>query len=622
MKILKTTATTLLLLLVYSTQAQRLIKTTENVHTYALEVKPQTAYALKFTKAFQSISVAYGTGQSLKGAEVRVGEEQFFLEKNSHVRSESQQFSQLLVLAKSENGFQFESGQLSGKIQIHLYNLGNTQAVQRQVQAYKARFRTQQNCGKPASIPQSVWRTGLTPEPIPDPVVTDVKHLIIHHSVSSNSATDQVAILRGIYLYHRATLGWNDIAYNYLIAPDGTLYEGRDPQGKETEGDNIRGGHFCTGRQDGTMGVCLLGTFVDFEPSVPMLKTLIDILTWKVKKDGMDPFGTAPHPLGMPIVNNLPVIAGHQDGCTTLCPGAKVYEKIADIRDKISADVQVCAGKTDHCAALRITGDVYTAVYQLERDFETSLANCKSGNGTGNCTALCSGKSFLDQITTLRSQITAIEQACQNDTQNCVQPCNSQNLLNLLTQLEQQVNSEIQFWLNSTSEVSQEVTLLESEVNQTLANCNTNLEACRAFYPANTFEASITALKAKVDSLQAICQADANASTVNADILRSKLSRLEIKIDQKITELSQQNQLVVYPNPVSNGLLQIRSLAIAQITAIRLKNILGKGFSIRQVVRTSNPFVWQVLLPSLPSGWYLLEMQIDGKWERRRLLLK
>ena len=617
---MKITTTILLLFLIYSTQAQNLLQTTPNTSVYELEVQPQTVYPLKFSKAFQGISLQYTASQSLKEVKLRVGGELFSLEKNSHLKSENQQFSQLRVLASPTNDLQLESGQLSGKIQIHLYHLGNTQAVQRQVQAYKARFRTQQNCEKPVSVPQSVWRAGLTPEPIPDPVVTDVKHLIIHHSVSSNSATDQVAILRGIYLFHRATLGWNDIAYNYLIAPDGTLYEGRDPQGKEPEADNIRGGHFCTGRQDGTMGVCLLGTFVDYEPPVPMLKTLISILTWKVKKDNMDPFGTAPHPLGTPIINNLPVIAGHQDGCSTLCPGAKVYAKIADIRDKISADVQVCAGKVDHCAALRITGEVYTAVYQLETDIETALANCKSRGE--DCHLFCSGTSFLGQISTLRSQITTIEQACQNDAQNCIQPCNTQDLLNLLSQLEQQVTSEIQFWLNSTSEVSQEVAQLENEVNQALTTCSTNLGACQALYPVNTFAASITTLKTKVDSLQAICQTDVNASTAQADSLRSKLAGLEAKIEQRVGELSQQNELLIYPNPVSNGLLQIRSLRAPQIKAIRLKNILGKNFLMRLIIRGTNPFVWQVLLPSVPSGWYLLEVQIDGKWERRRLLLK
>ena len=618
---MKTTTTILLILWACGVQAQKLVRSTPHVSIYELEVQPQIAYALKFKQAFQSVSVQYSKEQSLEGAEVEGGKERFELQENHHYKSKSQQFSELLVFENAIHRLQLASGQLKGKIQIHLYHLGNTRAIRQRVQAYKARFRTHQNCGKPTSVPQSIWRAGLTPEPIPDPVVTDVKHLIIHHSVSSNTATDQVAILRGIYLYHRATLGWNDIAYNYLIAPDGTLYEGRDPQGKETEGDNIRGGHFCTGRQDGTMGVCLLGNFVDFEPTVPMLETLINILTWKVKKDGMDPFGTAPHPLGTPIINNLPVIAGHQDGCTTLCPGAKVYEKIAAMREKIAANVQVCGGKTDHCAPLRITGQVYTAVYQLEADIETALTNCQNGD-KGSCTLFCSGTSFLNQIAALRSQITAIEQTCQNDAANCVQPCGGATLLNLLAQLETQINQAIQFWLDNTSEVSNKVTQLEKEVNQALVNCATDLETCQLLYPTNTFAPAIASAQAKVDSLQAICQADPNASTVNADILSSKLTRLETKIQQRTDQLAQQDQFVVYHNPVSNGLLQIRSLATSQITAIRLKNILGKSFQMRRIIYTPNPFVLQVWLPSLPSGWYLLEVQINGKWERRRLLLR
>lgn len=606
-----------------SIQAQKLERTIgEVVSIYSLTVQAQTTYSLNFKRLVSSVSLVYEIDRDIKAAQMTVKGKRLPLSKNPHATDLLRQNTHLLVFDQATKQLQLETGELQGNIELHVYHLGNTQAIQRKVNAYKARFRTQQSCDKPVSVPQSIWRAGLSPAPIPDPVVTNVKHLIIHHSVSSNTATDMVAIMRGIYLYHRVTLGWNDIAYNYLIGPDGTIYEGRDPQGKEAEGDNIRGGHFCTGRQDGTMGVCLLGTFVDYEPPVPMLESLVNILKWKVKKDGMNPYGSFPHPLNNPIVAALPVISGHKDGCTTQCPGDKVYVKIADIRDKVNADVQVCAGKTDHCAPLRITGSIYKAVNQLVTDFETKLADCQS-NGS-NCQSLCSGKTYLDQIAQLRSQIQSIEQTCNNDAKNCIQPCNTSALTNQLTTLEQKVNDAIQFWLNETSTITQTLAQLESEAGNALTHCLTNADSCAAIYPTNTYTARIAILKTSLDSLGKVCAGDAQASTQKIEALTKRLTQLATKIEQRIQQLGQQAlEINVYPNPVSGrGILQIKSPQLRKITQLRLRTVLGKSVVIQRTILGQQLNVLRVLLPQVPSGWYLLEIQIDGQWERRRLLVQ
>lgn len=607
----------------FTTQAQKLEKTIGDVVSiYSLTVKAQTKYPLNFKQSIGSISLVYKIEQDIKAAQVTIRGKKISFSKNPHATDLLRQNTNLLVFDQATKQLQLETGQLQGSIELHVYHLGNTQAIQHQVNAYKARFRTQQSCDKPISVPQSIWRAGLSPAPIPDPVVTDVKHLIIHHSVSPNTATNMVAIMRGIYLYHRVTLGWNDIAYNYLIGPDGTIYEGRDPQGKEAEGDNIRGGHFCTGRQDGTMGVCLLGTFVDYEPPIPMLESLVNILKWKVKKDGMNPYGSFPHPLNNPIVAALPVISGHKDGCTTQCPGDKVYVKIADIRDKVNAGVQACAGKTDHCAPLRITGSIYNAVNQLVTDFETKLADCQSNRS--NCQSFCSGKAYLDQIAQLRSQIQSIEQTCNNDAKNCIQPCNTSALANQLTTLEQKVNDAIQFWLNKTSTIAQKLLQLESEVGNALTHCLINADSCAKIYPINTYAARMATLRATLDSLGKICAGDAQASTQKIEALANRLTQLTTKIQQRIQQLEQQAlEINVYPNPVSGkGILQIKSPQLRKITQLRLRTVLGKSVIIQRTILGQQLNVLRVLLPQVPSGWYLLEIQIDGQWERRRLLIQ
>src|SRR5690606_5894496 len=112
------------------------------------------------------------------------------------------------------------------------------------------------HCSEPQMIDPSHWRAGL-PQPKGSPVFTSVNHIIIHHSAGSNLVTDFTNEVRNIYLYHTNVNGWDDIGYNFLIAPNGTIYQGRDGRGI-VEKDYVMGAHMC-GRNSGTMGICLLG---------------------------------------------------------------------------------------------------------------------------------------------------------------------------------------------------------------------------------------------------------------------------------------------------------------------------------------------------------------------------
>jgi hypothetical protein len=378
------------------------------------------------------------------------------------------------------------------------------------------------------------------------------------------------------------------------------------------------GGNFCTGRQDGTMGVCLLGTFTDYEPPNIMLKSLVDLLVWKVKKEGMDPFGAFPHPIVNPVVAALPVISPHRAGCSTQCPGNKVFEKMDDLREKVNADVQVCAGKTDNCAPLRITGDIYNAVNQLVADVDAAIAQCQNTN-TG-CEQFCTGKAFFDRLNTLRGNIEAIEQDCNANPQNCVSPCNASDLLTKLTTVEQTLQAQIQWWFNDTSPIAQQVTALKNEVTQALSVCQINVDSCQLFYPVNTFEVRINALKTSIDSLQQLCSADAATDTQKAEALRNTLVSLEQGIAAKVAQLSQTETVEVLPNPVaSNGVLLIKSLRYQKISRVQLVDVLGKATSLSRSVPDARGLL--LLLPKIPSGWYILEFVLEGKVVRRRLMI-
>jgi len=188
-------------------------------------------------------------------------------------------------------------------------------------------------------IPQSEWRAGLA-APSYNRAFTEVENIIVHHSAGSNNATDFVQVVRDIYILHTQNRGWSDIGYNYLIDPEGRIYAGRDPA--DGEQDKVRGAHFCASNS-GTMGICLLGNFEEIQATDTTYAALKNLLSWKIsKEDQLTATGINPHPLN----SNLPQIAGHQDGCSTLCPGQFVYDQLPSIREQVEAIIMNC-GSTD-----------------------------------------------------------------------------------------------------------------------------------------------------------------------------------------------------------------------------------------------------------------------------------
>ncbi len=152
---------------------------------------------------------------------------------------------------------------------------------------------------------------------------TTVTHLIVHHTATGNEATDWAAVVRSIWNFHIFSNGWADVGYNYLIDPNGVIYEGR------AGGDNVLGAHF-SGVNAGTMGVAMLGTFTDVAPATRALNGLKKILAWKADQRNLDPIGASLHAASR---LDLKVISGHRDGPgSTECPGDSLHPLLPAIR--------------------------------------------------------------------------------------------------------------------------------------------------------------------------------------------------------------------------------------------------------------------------------------------------
>lgn len=164
------------------------------------------------------------------------------------------------------------------------------------------------------------------------PTLTTVTHLVVHHSASANTSNDWPAVLRSFWVLHVRGNGWSDIGYNYLIDPNGVLYEGR------AGGDGVLGAHF-SGVNTGTMGVCMVGTFSTVAPTAESVDTLRRMLAWQAEKWKLDPAGQALHAAsGLP----LNVVSGHRDAglspratSTTECPGNGLYALLPGLRRQL-----------------------------------------------------------------------------------------------------------------------------------------------------------------------------------------------------------------------------------------------------------------------------------------------
>ncbi len=209
--------------------------------------------------------------------------------------------------------------------------------------------------GGPPIHLRSTWAPGgwVSTDPVCGPVPkvnAKLRHAIVHHTVGPNtySAADVPGILAGIYQFHTAGRGWCDIAYNFLIDRFGGVWEGR------LGGiDNAAWGGHAKGFNSESVGVALMGQFqpgatpTAATPSAALLRSLRDVLAWKVGSQGLDPLG---HTLvtsgGNPrfpegTVVNVPVINGHRDTAFTSCPGESVYRQLPQLRIDVSNRIAV-----------------------------------------------------------------------------------------------------------------------------------------------------------------------------------------------------------------------------------------------------------------------------------------
>ncbi|WP_420712934.1 peptidoglycan recognition protein [Streptomyces sp. MMG1121] len=190
---------------------------------------------------------------------------------------------------------------------------------------------------QPRIVPRSVWlgpSAGHQPPPRYDDKVVAI---FLHHTDSPGNydCKDAPHIIQHLYSGQTGDRQWDDIGYNFIVDRCGTIYEGRAGgvdravTGAHTMGFNHR-----------TAGIAALGTFTAGVP-VPraMTDSIAALTAWKLGLAGIDPRDStllqsnsnlSRYKAGTTVA--LPVLAGHDAGYMTSCPGAALTARLPEIR--------------------------------------------------------------------------------------------------------------------------------------------------------------------------------------------------------------------------------------------------------------------------------------------------
>lgn len=205
---------------------------------------------------------------------------------------------------------------------------------------------------QPSIITRSQWGADESLRRAEPSYSTALKVGVVHHTATTNGygASTAAAQLRSIYAYHTQSLGWNDIAYNFLVDRDGRVFEGRAGGIDKAVLSGATGGF-----NRFTFSVSALGDFSQTTPPTAMVESMARLMAWKYASHYINPAGssqltsagadTSRYPAGQTVtVRN---VIAHRDTNITGCPGEYLYERLDWMRTRIQ---QLLPAGLDHPA--------------------------------------------------------------------------------------------------------------------------------------------------------------------------------------------------------------------------------------------------------------------------------
>jgi hypothetical protein len=219
----------------------------------------------------------------------------------------------------------------------------------------------------PAIVSRAQW---LALVPRATPVEGEVQLAFVHHTVSLNdySADESPAMVRAIQRYHRDTLGWNDIGYNFLVDRYGQVFEGR-AGGLDRP---VIGAH-AQGYNSVSTGIALIGTYSSSAPSPAAVAALERLLAWKLSVHAVPAEGQVTVRSAGGESNRfragrevtLHRISGHREGDSTECPGQAMFVRLPALRRRVAVlwpgtgpTIAVAPGRVDYLSPATATGRI------------------------------------------------------------------------------------------------------------------------------------------------------------------------------------------------------------------------------------------------------------------------
>ena len=196
------------------------------------------------------------------------------------------------------------------------------------------------SCPRPPVCDRNCWcPDGTCPPPTYDN--TTPTHLIVHHSAGFTNATDYQYVVAYYWDLHVNTNGWSDIGYNWLIDPNGVVYEGR--------GSGHSGAHFSC-MNSGTLGFCVIGDYRTNPVQSAALQSLAEILLYEGCQNSINLADSSVHTSSQLMLRH---ISGHRDGNSasvgcpkgTVCPGQVLYDKLDSLALALSQNACMLSQK-------------------------------------------------------------------------------------------------------------------------------------------------------------------------------------------------------------------------------------------------------------------------------------
>ncbi|MEU8531440.1 MULTISPECIES: N-acetylmuramoyl-L-alanine amidase [Streptomyces] len=169
----------------------------------------------------------------------------------------------------------------------------------------------------------------------------ETKAIFVHHTAGTNAyqCSESASLVRGIFLYHVQSQGWNDIGYNFLVDKCGTVFEGR-AGGIDKP---VKGAH-TYGFNTDTSSISVIGNYNTATADAVVRSAVARVAAWKLRLYGHDPAGAVTltsgadngyYTTGQKVL--LARISGHRDGYPTECPGSELYAALPEIRQTAAA---------------------------------------------------------------------------------------------------------------------------------------------------------------------------------------------------------------------------------------------------------------------------------------------